>query len=135
SPTLFTVGDRKQSIYGFQGTEPAAFETARTLFDVLGERAGQPLHQVNLESNYRSTPAILQVVDRWLASGGTAAMGLEGQEPPHHPFRKGQAGQVELWQPLRVGKALSALDAEDGTGVPSVAAVVGADDGDDASNG
>lgn len=135
SPTLFTVGDRKQSIYGFQGTEPAAFETARTLFDVLGERAGQPLHQVNLESNYRSTPAILQVVDRWLASGGTAAMGLEGQEPPHHPFRKGQAGQVELWQPLRVGKALSALDAEDGTGVPSAAAAVGADDGDDASNG
>ncbi|MBL0769049.1 double-strand break repair helicase AddA [Sphingopyxis sp. DHUNG17] len=116
--TLFTVGDRKQAIFGFQGTDPAAFSTARDLFRALGERAGQAFQNVDLESNYRSTPAVLDVVDRWLADGGTTAMGLDGAEPPHLPFREAQAGQVELWAPLPVGRALdgAADEADDGSG-------------------
>lgn len=113
-PTLFTVGDRKQSIYGFQGTEPGAFNHARTIFEILGEQADNPIQQVDLMSNYRSTPAVLSVVDAWLKAGGTAAMGLDGVEPPHRPFRTKHAGQVELWQPLRVGKALEAELAAEG---------------------
>lgn len=112
--TLFTVGDRKQAIFGFQGTEPKAFATARDMFHALGEMGGQPFRQVDLVSNYRSTPAVLDVVDRWLGDGGTRAMGLDGEEPPHRPFRSAQAGQVELWAPLPVGKALDAAAAEDG---------------------
>src|SRR3546814_11341804 len=46
--TLFTVGDRKQAIFGFQGTDPRAFATARDLFHALGERAGQAFRQVDL---------------------------------------------------------------------------------------
>ncbi|WP_235303609.1 double-strand break repair helicase AddA [Sphingopyxis sp. MWB1] len=114
--TLFTVGDRKQAIFGFQGTEPRAFAAARALFEGLGERAGQAFRAVNLLSNYRSTPAVLDLADAWLAAGGAERMGLEGREPPHHPFRKGQAGQVELWRPLPVGKALDALAEEAGDG-------------------
>lgn len=110
--TLFTVGDRKQAIFGFQGTEPRAFAAARGLFHALGETGGQPFRQVDLVSNYRSTPAVLTVVDAWLAAGGADAMGLDGDEPPHHPFRSNHAGQVELWQPLPVGKALDAAADE-----------------------
>lgn len=110
--TLFTVGDRKQAIFGFQGTDPRAFATARDLFHMLGERAGQAFRNVDLVSNYRSTPAVLEVVDKWLEAGGTEAMGLDGDEPPHRPFRSGHAGQVELWAPLPVGKALDAADDE-----------------------
>lgn len=110
--TLFTVGDRKQAIFGFQGTDPSAFEKARTLFHALGERAGQAFRQVDLVSNYRSTPAVLAVADAWLAAGGAKMMGLVGEEPPHRPNREAQAGQVELWAPLAVGKALGA-DAEE----------------------
>lgn len=120
-PTLFTVGDRKQSIYGFQGTEPKAFRTAFDLFDVLGERAGRPMRQVDLVSNYRSTPAVLEVVDRWLDDGGTAAMGLDGKEPLHTAFRSAHAGQVEVWQPLRVGKALTAQRETEGGGAGAAA--------------
>ncbi len=112
--TLFTVGDRKQAIFGFQGTEPKAFATARDMFHAMGEMGGQPFRQVDLVSNYRSTPAVLDVVDRWLGDGGTRAMGLDGEEPPHRPFRSAQAGQVELWAPLPVGKAIDAAAAEDG---------------------
>jgi len=116
--TLFTVGDRKQAIFGFQGTDPRAFATARDLFHALGERAGQAFRQVDLVSNYRSTPAVLAVADAWLAAGGAAMMGLDGDEPPHRPFRDVHAGQVELWAPLPVGKALDAeaddAEAEEG---------------------
>ena len=111
--TLFTVGDRKQAIFGFQGTEPKAFATARDMFHAMGEIGGQPFRQVDLVSNYRSTPAVLAVVDAWLAAGGAEAMGLDGEEPPHRPYREVHAGQVELWQPLPVGKALD-VEAEDG---------------------
>jgi ATP-dependent helicase/nuclease subunit A len=120
--TLFTVGDRKQAIFGFQGTEPKAFATARDMFHAMGEIGGQPFRQVDLVSNYRSTPAVLAVVDAWLAAGGAGAMGLDGEEPPHRPYREAHAGQVELWQPLPVGKALDA-EAEEG----------GDEDGGDAS--
>lgn len=112
--TLFTVGDRKQAIFAFQGTEPKAFATARDMFHAMGEIGGQPFRQVDLVSNYRSTPAVLSVVDAWLAAGGAAAMGLDGEEPPHRPFRDVHAGQVELWQPLPVGKALDAAAEDDG---------------------
>ncbi|WP_338426560.1 double-strand break repair helicase AddA [Sphingopyxis kveilinensis] len=124
--TMFTVGDRKQAIFGFQGTEPAAFEAARIRF---GERAldgGHPFAEVDLVTNYRSSPAVLDVVDAWVADGGTELMGLASDEPPHLPFRSAHPGRVELWQPLPVGKALAAegeseeaadVDAgDDGTG-------------------
>jgi len=106
--TMFAVGDPKQAIFGFQGTEPAAFETAKEIFRLHGEGSDRPLTQVDLVSNYRSTPAVLAVADAWLAAGGAAAMGLDDDEPPHRPFRKAHAGQVELWAPLPVGKALDA---------------------------
>ena len=106
--TLFTVGDRKQAIFGFQGTEPAAFEAARIRFGEWAVDGGQPFAEVDLVTNYRSSPAVLDVVDAWVADGGTEAMGLASDEPSHEPFRSGHPGRVELWQPLPVGKALAA---------------------------
>jgi len=109
--TMFTVGDRKQAIFGFQGTEPAAFEAARIRFGEWAEDGGQPFAQVDLVTNYRSSPAVLDVVDAWVAKDGAELMGLASDEPPHLPFRSEHPGRVELWQPLPVGKALAA-DAE-----------------------
>src|SRR5690606_37971714 len=86
--TLFTVGDRKQTIFGFQGTDPGAFAHAKQLIQLLAEETPNPLQEVDLVSNYRSTPAVLQVADAWLEAGGTRLMGLDGAEPPHRPFRE-----------------------------------------------
>lgn len=112
--TMFTVGDRKQAIFGFQGTEPAAFEAARLSFAKRAVEGDRPFEDVDLVTNYRSSPAVLDVVDAWIAAGAPALMGLESDEPPHIPaeFNRDRAGRVELWQPLPVGKALDA-DAED----------------------
>ncbi|MBJ7501568.1 MAG: double-strand break repair helicase AddA [Sphingopyxis sp.] len=106
--TMFTVGDRKQAIFGFQGTEPAAFEAARIRFGEWATDGGQPFAEVDLVTNYRSSPAVLDIVDAWVAGGGTGLMGLASDEPPHLPFRSAHPGRVELWQPLPVGKALAA---------------------------
>ena len=116
--TMFTVGDRKQAIFGFQGTEPAAFEAARLSFAKRAAEGDRPFEDVDLDTNYRSSPAVLDVVDAWIAAGAPALMGLESDEPPHTPaeFNRDRAGRVELWQPLPVGKALDA-DAEDEGGV------------------
>jgi ATP-dependent helicase/nuclease subunit A len=116
--TMFTVGDRKQAIFGFQGTEPAAFEAARYRFGELAVAGGRPFEDVDLDTNYRSSPAVLDVVDSWIAAGAPDLMGIDSDEPPHIPadFNRDRAGRVELWEPLPVGKALDAAadDGEDG---------------------
>lgn len=114
--TMFTVGDRKQAIFGFQGTEPAAFEAARLSFARRAAEGGKPFEDVDLDTNYRSSPAVLDVVDAWIAAGATELMGLGSDEPPHIPadFNRDRAGRVELWQPLLVGKALDAEADDEG---------------------
>ena len=119
--TMFTVGDRKQAIFGFQGTEPAAFEAARIRFGEWAADGGQPFAEVDLITNYRSSPAVLDVVDAWVAGGGTEAMGLASDEPPHLPFRSAHPGRVELWQPLPVGKALAAEGESEEAGDEDIA--------------
>jgi ATP-dependent helicase/nuclease subunit A len=114
--TMFTVGDRKQAIFGFQGTEPAAFEAARIRFGERAAAGGRPFEDVDLDTNYRSSPAVLDVIDAWIAAGAPELMGLESDEPPHIPadFNRDRAGRVELWEPLPVGKALDAAADDEG---------------------
>ncbi|MBA3941071.1 MAG: double-strand break repair helicase AddA [Sphingopyxis sp.] len=123
--TMFTVGDRKQAIFGFQGTEPAAFEAARLRFGQRAAEGGRPFEDVDLVTNYRSSPAVLDVVDAWLSGEAAQNMGLDSDEPPHFPadFHRDRPGRVELWQPLLVGKALDAGAEEEERG----------EDGDDAA--
>lgn len=109
--TLFAVGDAKQAIFGFQGTEPLAFEAARQHLFTSAQAAGNPALNVDLAKNFRSSAAILDVVDAWVDGGGRALMGLEGANVPHIPHAS-MAGRVELWRPLPVAAALTAEAAE-----------------------
>lgn len=99
--SLFVVGDYKQAIYGFQGTDPRLFEAERT--SVAGHAAlvETPLHNVPLDLSFRSGPAILETVDAVLANIGHEALGM--QEPPgkHLPYRTSSASEVTVW-PLLV---------------------------------
>ncbi len=103
-PSMFTVGDRKQAIFSFQGTDPAAFEAARQDFASRADAGGRPFVPADLSSNFRSAPAVLAFVDRWLADGGVTAMGIAPPVPTHHAFHgNNRPGRVELWPPLVVG--------------------------------
>ncbi len=133
SRTMFTVGDRKQAIFGFQGTEPAAFEAARIHF---GQKAGagqKPFEAVDLVTNYRSSPAVLDVVDAWMEAGGDKVMGLIGDEPPHISHKIDHPGRVELWQPLPVGRAIDVaadeeVEDEEGAGAGAEDSLAAASD-------
>ncbi len=89
--TLFVVGDHKQSIYSFQGTDPAAFDRMRARFDdALSHSTG--LVQLELRHSFRSAPPVLGIVDTALGD----LPGL-GQTVAHIPFHDRLPGRVDLW--------------------------------------
>jgi len=91
--TLFVVGDKKQSIYSFQGADVAAFDQKRDLFrDRLAGGAG--LAELSLDHSFRSSPAILTVVDQTFTDDLHAAIGGESR---HLAFNEHLAGRVDVW--------------------------------------
>jgi len=105
--TLFAVGDEKQSIYSFQGADPAEFGKTGEHMGTLARAAGTPWNPVELALSWRSTPAVLQAVDavfeRELAADGLT---WGGKRVRHLPSRAGEAGLVELWpteKPVEAG--------------------------------
>ena len=92
--TLFVVGDPKQSIYSFQGADIAVFEAMRTGFAQAFDDAQRPMQQRGLAHSFRSSPAILSLVDQVFQ--GDAAQGL-GDPPRHIAFRDGLPGRIDIW--------------------------------------
>ncbi len=100
--TLFAVGDKKQSIYSFQGADPRLFsETGRE----LGARArGVDLvwNDVRLKASFRTLPGVLDAVDKVCATPEIAAALLaEGPLDGHESARTDKGGTVTLWPPVR----------------------------------
>jgi ATP-dependent helicase/nuclease subunit A len=91
--TLFIVGDEKQSIYSFQGADPLAFERMRQHFDSRLTEAGSNLWQRDLLYSFRSSAAVLDLVDRVMEGAG--------QDIPtktlHRAFHDQLPGRVDLW--------------------------------------
>jgi ATP-dependent helicase/nuclease subunit A len=98
--TLFAVGDEKQSIYSFQGANPARFGEVGRAFRQRVTALALDWHEVPLNLSFRSTKPLLEAVDRVFAKP-PAALGLtwhEGAIIQHEVFRKEDAGLVELWE-------------------------------------
>jgi ATP-dependent helicase/nuclease subunit A len=96
--SVFAVGDRKQSIYSFQGADAAGFDDAR---DRLGARvlaSGRRWVDGKLDVSFRSTAPVLALVDAVFAHRGAAqGVTMPGETLRHLPARAGAAGTVELW--------------------------------------
>lgn len=92
--TVFVVGDRKQSIYSFQGADPEKFEDMRCYFKAIDP----DFEEVHLDVSFRSTEAVLDVVNT-VFSDDSCKKGvvLPEQDITHIPFRIGDAGKVEIW--------------------------------------
>ena len=92
--TIFVVGDKKQSIYSFQGADLDAFDRMQQAFGQQLRGVGQDLADRRLEYSFRSSQAILGLVDATFAS--EAGQGLGGRV--HHESRKPDLpGRVDLW--------------------------------------
>lgn len=104
--TLFVVGDRKQSIYSFQGADARAFEKVRTdvsarIMPVQGDAPA-----VILNKSYRSVPEILDFVDTVFPEGSHKVMGFQSDiddDRGHTSTRTDASGIVEVW-PLIVSE-------------------------------
>ncbi|QYX56978.1 double-strand break repair helicase AddA [Roseovarius sp. SCSIO 43702] len=95
--TIFVVGDKKQSIYSFQGADPRAFDEMRDEFARRLETAETPLANSVLEHSFRSSRAILDVVDATFAGIDDKAF---TPKQSHIAFHSALPGRVDLWPPL-----------------------------------
>lgn len=109
--TIFTVGDFKQAIFGFQGTSPDAFRAAELSFAAQSRAAEHVFHQLSLVQSFRSTPPVLDFVDAVIEELEPRHLGLSDEAVSHqsavlHP------GEVILWNPVSPS-SLQASDSED----------------------
>ncbi|MFN3231422.1 MAG: double-strand break repair helicase AddA [Alphaproteobacteria bacterium] len=100
--TVFAVGDAKQSIYSFQRADPAEFERTRQAFQRKAQAADQPFHNGLLDLSFRSTEAVLALVDA-VFEGDVARNGMlfsdQERDIRHQAHRQDVAGRIELWDP------------------------------------
>ncbi|MEQ9260212.1 MAG: double-strand break repair helicase AddA [Roseovarius sp.] len=92
--TLFVVGDKKQSIYSFQGADPREFDRMRDEFKARLAETQTPLQDLPMEVSFRSSPTILRLVDEVFKEHEWS-----GFEPDqrHIAFNPNMPGRVDLW--------------------------------------
>lgn len=110
--TIFTVGDYKQAIFGFQGTSPENFERAKEKVKKRIDDAKANAHQIrsnhrvpsledlDLGLSYRTSPAVLDFVNRAIEVIGWESLGLKKKAKPHSSAFPTRAGLVTLWEPV-----------------------------------
>jgi len=112
--TLFMVGDFKQSIYGFQGSDPRRFHEAREHFrsraaslgfgdDLFSYRQrAREFRDLSIAASFRSAQPVLDVVDEVIRTVGHQALALAEPPPAHRAHHKERPGQVDLWAPFAI---------------------------------
>ena len=91
--TIFVVGDKKQSIYSFQGADPREFDRMYSEFDERLRPTNSPLVPAELLYSFRSANCILELVDQTFE--GHAAAGFDTST--HLAFDGGPPGRVDIW--------------------------------------
>jgi ATP-dependent helicase/nuclease subunit A len=106
--TIFSVGDYKQAIFGFQGTDPERYRDAGSTFAENIGASGAALEQLSLSRSFRSTKPVLDFVNAVIESVGPATFGI-GTNIERHNSGFRNVGTVELFKPVRAN-----LDEESG---------------------
>ena len=118
--TLFMVGDFKQAIYGFQGTDPREFDKMRSEVRARSEQLRSEADEaiefrdLSINASYRSAQAILDTVDEVIADVGFREMGLPQMPPRHEAHHDSRPGIVELWKPFSLPADEDGSEAEEG---------------------
>ena len=98
--SIFVVGDEKQSIFSFQRADPDRFKDMRAFFQDKIEQSDQGFCPVQMNTSFRSAPAILDFVNCIFDHpNGRSALGLDPQTPiEHHAYRTQAPSRVDLWE-------------------------------------
>ncbi|MEO1048377.1 MAG: UvrD-helicase domain-containing protein, partial [Pseudomonadota bacterium] len=112
--TIFTVGDYKQAIFGFQGTSPENYERARARIQKrinqarenameMRDRRNVPAWQpLDLERSFRTAQPLLEFVNAAIGLLGHEAFGLSNAPVDH--IGDDRAGLVAMWNSVRAGE-------------------------------
>ncbi len=115
--TLFMVGDFKQAIYGFQGTDPQRFREVREMFKSRAaamssgddlftyQRNAREFRDLSIAASFRSAQPVLDVVDAVINTVEPQALGLAEPPPLHRAHHRDRPGRVELWEPFAVDES------------------------------
>ncbi|MDD7969823.1 double-strand break repair helicase AddA [Roseinatronobacter alkalisoli] len=94
SRTLFVVGDKKQSIYSFQGADLQVFDRMQAQFRDKLAAVGVRLNEALLAHSFRSSDAVLRSVDQTFRPPHDQGL---GGVPDHIAFFDNLPGRVDLW--------------------------------------
>jgi len=114
--TIFVVGDKKQSIYSFQGADPDGFDRMKDHFAQRLGNVGQGLQELQLEHSFRSSDAILRTVDATFQNNPLGGLGLDIH---HLAFRTELPGRVDLWPAVEKGHDEPDGDWTDPVNIPA----------------
>ena len=108
--SLFVVGDKKQSIFSFQGADPEAFDRMQGYFRTRATDIDREMKIVPMEISFRTTTPVLSLVDNVFDSPELRRqIGLDPSTPlTHYSFRDRYAGLVELWPLITKPKKVKA---------------------------
>jgi ATP-dependent helicase/nuclease subunit A len=111
--TMFMVGDFKQAIFRFQGTDPKEFKRAadwvrdqsealRDAVEDADERSVSPpeFRSLSIDASFRSAQPVLDVVDAVIDEVGHRNMGVQDAPNHHRAHFAARGGLVELWKPF-----------------------------------
>lgn len=96
---VFVVGDRKQSIYSFQGARPELLADKFTEYRDRAAGAGHRVRRIDLLESWRSTPQVLDFVDVVFRPAPLIEAVQPGDEVVHEvaPPRREHLGCVDVW--------------------------------------
>ncbi len=119
--TVFAVGDEKQSIFSFQGAAPEKFAEMKRAFEKRCRDAERPFDEVPLTFSFRSSPTILEAVDKTfqIRAGLARRRGRRGaapqarSDPPRHE-RPRRAVAADRAEPSRLTRKTGACRSMSG---------------------
>jgi ATP-dependent helicase/nuclease subunit A len=91
--SIFAVGDRKQSIFSFQGAAPDEFLRHERHYTERAER----FRSVPLNTSFRSTQAVLEIVDTVFGGVARAGVAVAEETITHTVSRIGEYGEIVVW--------------------------------------
>lgn len=124
--TIFTVGDYKQAIFGFQGTSPENFARAKQRIHARIDAARQGIRasrtdrrepgwqDLDLGRSFRTADIVLGFVNRMIELLGFGEFGLDRAPAPHEGAVR--PGLVTLWPPVFVRSAEGEGEDDDDAG-------------------
>lgn len=100
--TLFVVGDEKQSIFSFQHADVGEFNCMRQFFCKKIAEAEKELREVEMNTSFRSTVAVLEAVDKvFELEEARSGVVFPGHKITHKSARPKHAGRVEIWPTVK----------------------------------